>query len=151
MGALEGSRVQVQADQMKEALVCRESCAADARQRSTSRKTRRSLFSPKSEQQPNAPGLLFWFLLHVEGKSPPIARYVLKAGKIAQRVLDQRHGLMFRSLSGQPLLLLAEEKPVHFPLFWFSLWRFTPSGGIPGLNNHSPLLSKGRIVWLFEL
>jgi hypothetical protein len=116
MDALEGSRVQVQASQMKEALVCLESCAADTRPTKYEPQDSSLAVLPKSEQQPNAPGLLFWFLSHPEGDSPSFARYLLKAGTIAQRFLDQRQGLMFRSLGGQPLLLLAEAKPVQFPL-----------------------------------
>jgi hypothetical protein len=113
MGALEGSRLQVQANQMKEALVCRESCAADARPTKNEPQDSSLAVLPKSEQQPNAPGLLFWFLSHLEGNLSSFPRYVLKAGTIAQRFLDQRQGLRFRSVGGQPLLLLAEEKPVH--------------------------------------
>lgn len=37
-------------------------------------KTRRSHVSPKAEQQPNAPGLLFCFSFWAEGRFTPISR-----------------------------------------------------------------------------
>ena len=130
MDALEGSRVQVQANQIKEALVCRESCAADARRTTYEPQDSSLAVLPKSEQQPNAPGLLLWFLPLLEGKSLSFSRYVLKAGKNTQRFLDQRQALMFRTFGGQFLLLLAEREASPFSLVRFRTWRFTPSGGI---------------------
>jgi hypothetical protein len=137
MGVLEGSRIQVNANQMKEALVCRESCAADARPTKYEPQDSSLAVLPKSEQQPNAPGLLFWFLSHVEGDSARFSRYVLKAGLIAQRFLDQRQGLLCRSFGGQFLLLLAEASQPIF-LVGSESGALPPSGGIPGLNNDSP-------------
>jgi hypothetical protein len=134
MSALEGTRVQVQANQIKEALVCRESCAAVARPTKNKSQDSSLVVLPKSEQQPNAPGLLLWFLSRFEGQLPPFSRYLPKAGTIAQRFLDQRQGLLFRSVGEQHLLLLAEQ-PRPFSFSRFSIWRFTPeAAAIPGLN-----------------
>ena len=115
MGALEGSRLQVDANQLKEALVCRESCAADARPKKYEPQDSSLAVLPKSEQQPNAPGLLFWFLLCVREIHRHLRVRSVKAGnRYRPEVLDQRHGLLFRSLKRSAPAAVAKEKSVHF-------------------------------------
>ena len=136
MGVLEGSRLQVKANQIKEALVCRESCAADARPMKYEPQDSSLALLPKSEQQPNAPGLLFWFLSCLEGESSEFSRYEQwhEAGieKSPRGVFGPRHGLKFSPLSGSYLLLLAEAKPVQMPLLVSD----------PALNTHAATLHK---------
>jgi len=118
MGVLEGSRIQVNANQMKEALVCRESCAEDARPTKYEPQDSSLAVLPKSEQQPNAPGLLFWFLLRVREIHRHL-RVRSKAGKNTQRFLDQRQTLVVRGFGGQFLLLLAEREASPFSFVRF--------------------------------
>ena len=114
MGVLEGSRIQANANQMKEALVCRESCAADARPTKYEPQDSSLAVLPKSEQQPNAPGLLFWFLLRVR----EIHRHLRVRSKsresIAQRFWTNGMACYLGHSNAQRLLLLAKEKSVHF-------------------------------------
>ena len=114
MGVLEGSRIQVNANQMKEALVCRESCAADARPTKYEPQDSSLAVLPKSEQQPNAPGLLFWFLLRVREIHPHLRVRSKSRESIAQRFWTNGMACYLGHSNAQRLLLLAKEKSVHF-------------------------------------